>query len=50
MTKYYEILNAAFSPNYAEAFDGSIMLAEFVGVPTEKILKNKQEIDQYFLE
>lgn len=49
MTKYYLILDSSFSPNYSEAFNGSIELAKFVGVPSEKILKSKKEIDEYFL-
>ena len=32
------------------AFDGSIDLAEQLGVPTEELLTSKKEIDSYFLD
>ncbi len=49
LSRYYRILAKAFSPNYEEALNGSIELATYVGVPTQEILKNKNEIDHYFL-
>lgn len=50
MKKYYGLLQRAFSPDYEEAFDGSVALAKYVGVPSREILKNKNEIDHYFLD
>lgn len=50
MNQYYFILEKAFSPNYLEAFDGSVALAQYYGIPTEDILKNMNDIDRYFLE
>ena len=50
LEKYYELLQRAFSPNYKEAFDGSITLAQYAGVPYGEILKNKKEVDHYFLD
>jgi hypothetical protein len=44
------LLQRAFSPNYKEAFDGSITLAQYAGVPYGEILKNKKEVDHYFLD
>lgn len=50
MSEYYGLLQRAFSPNYEEAFNGSIALAQYIGVPSEEILKNRGEVDQYFLD
>lgn len=49
LRKYYSALDKAFSPDYAEAVDGSIELAMAVGVPSEKILKTKQEAYDYYM-
>lgn len=49
LRKYYNALNKAFSPDCAEAVDGSIELAMVVGVPSEKILKTKQEAYNYYM-
>ncbi len=38
-----------FSPDYRVAFDSSIALAKSIGISDDQILKNKQEIDDYFL-
>ena len=49
LTIYYEMLEKAFSPNYAEALDGSVVLAMSFGVPSEELLKSISEVDDYFL-
>lgn len=46
---YYSILERAFSPNYEEAFQGSIALAVYCGVPSSEILMTMSEVDAYFL-
>ena len=46
---YYGMLERAFSPNYAEALDGSVALAMSFGVPSEELLKSISEIDDYFI-
>ena len=46
---YMKILDRAFVPDYEEAFTGSIILAEYVGVDPEKILRNKEDGYNYFL-
>ncbi len=46
---FCSILNEAFSPDYEEAFNGSIHLCKHVGVKWEYILKTKSDIDNYFL-
>ena len=49
VTIYYEMLEKAFSPNYAEALEGSVALAMSFGVPSEELLKSISEVDDYFL-
>ena len=49
LTIYYEMLEKAFSPNYAEALGGSVELAKSFGVPSEELVKSISEIDDYFL-
>lgn len=49
LTIYYEMLEKAFSPNYAEALEGSVALAMSFGVPSEELLKSIFEVDDYFL-
>lgn len=46
---YYGILERAFSPNYAEALDGSVALAMSLGVSSGELLKSISEIDDYFI-
>lgn len=46
---YYGMLERAFSPNYDEALQGSVALAVSLGVPSEELLKNISEVDDYFL-
>lgn len=49
LAKYASVLELAFDKDVNIAFDGSIALADYVGVTPEKVLRNKQDIDQYFL-
>ena len=49
LTIYYEMLEKAFSPNYAKALEGSVALAMSFGVPSEELLKTISETDDYFL-
>lgn len=48
--RYYTLLDRAFSPDCSAALESSIALASLVGVPSEKVLKSKEEVDRYFLE
>lgn len=47
--KYKSVLELAFDPQANIAFANSIVLADFVGIPEEKILREKADIDTYFL-
>lgn len=47
--KYSSILALAFDRDVNIAFDGSVALADYVGVSPEKVLHNKQDIDNYFM-
>ena len=47
--KYRNLEELAFDKNVNIAFTGSINLAEEIGVSAEKILKTKNDIDDYFL-
>lgn len=49
LAKYASVLELAFDKDVNIAFDGSIALADYVGVATEQVLRNKHDIDQYFL-
>ena len=49
LAKYASVLELAFDKDVNIAFDGSVALANYVGVKPEQILKNKHDIDQYFL-
>lgn len=49
LVMYYGILERAFSPNYAEALDGSVALAMSFGVPSGELLKSISEVDDYFM-
>lgn len=49
MNQYYALLESAFAMDCREALEGSIKLALYVGVPADQVLKNRQEIDAYFL-
>lgn len=47
--KYTSMLELAFDRDVNIAFDGSVALADYVGVAQEKILRSKNDIDHYFL-
>lgn len=49
LAKYASVLELAFDVNVNIAFDGSIALADYVGVSQENVLRNKSDIDNYFL-
>lgn len=49
LKKYKSLIEMAFSKDVNEAFQGSIELARHVGVPENKILKNRKEINTFFL-
>lgn len=49
MESFEEIMKQAFSEDPKEAFEGSIKLARYSGVPEDDILKSKEEIDRFFL-
>lgn len=49
LAKYTSVLELAFDKDVNIAFAGSIAFADYVGVPTEQVLRTKQDIDQYFL-
>lgn len=44
-----ELIKKAFSDDPNEAFEGSVELARQSGVPEDKILKSKEEVDKFFL-
>ena len=48
ISEYEKILKKAFSEDPKEAFEGSVELARYSGVPEDQILKSKEEIDQFF--
>ena len=47
--RFSSLLDFAFDPDINRAFEGSIALARFNGVPEEKLLKTVDEIDEFFL-
>lgn len=47
--KFGSLVDWAFSEETNVAFEGSVKLAEHCGVRQNKILKNKSDIDGYFL-
>ena len=49
MARYIDVLGRAFSPDIDVSFMGSVELATFVGVPGREILKNKNDVDDFFL-
>ena len=49
LKKFKSMLELAFSPDVNTAFDSSIKFARFNGVAEDKILKNKSDIDAFFL-
>lgn len=46
--KYASVLELAFDVDVNIAFDGSIALADYVGVSEEKVLRSKTDINNYF--
>lgn len=49
LAKFTSVLELAFDVDVNIAFDGSIALADYVGVAQDKVLRNKSDIDNYFL-
>ena len=49
LAKYTSMLELAFDVNVNIAFDGSIALADYVGVAQNRVLRSKADIDNYFL-
>lgn len=49
LAKFTSILELAFSRDVNIAFDGSIALADYVGVAEDQILRSKSDIDNYFM-
>ena len=49
LKRFSSVLELAFDLDINIAFDGSIPLADYAGVTPEKVLRNKRDIDQYFL-
>lgn len=47
--KYTSMLELAFDRDVNIAFDGSIALADYVGVAQDRVLRSKADIDNYFL-
>ena len=47
--RFSSLVDWAFSEDANVAFEGSVKLAEHCGVCQNKILKNKSDIDGYFL-
>ncbi len=49
-TEYLELLTAAFNPGITEALEGSVVLAEYMGVASEEILDSYDKIVSYFMD
>ena len=49
LARYASMLELAFDPDVNIAFGGSIALADYVGVSQEKVLRDKHDIDKYFM-
>lgn len=49
MAEYISLLEAAFHPDPVMAFEGSIVLAEALGVPQSEILDTPEKIESYFV-
>ena len=49
LARYSSMLELAFDRDVNIAFDGSIALADYIGVAHDRILHNKSDIDNYFL-
>lgn len=48
--KFASMVELAFDPDINIAFGGSIALAGYVGVPQERVLRTKKDIDNFFLD
>jgi hypothetical protein len=49
MERFNSLREMAFDEDFNKAFEGSILLAREIGVEENKILKNKTQIDAFFL-
>ena len=49
LKEYFSILDIAFAVDCRQALQGSIQLAEFVGVKNDEILRTESDIDDFFL-
>ena len=49
LAKYTSMLELAFDRDVNIAFNGSIALADYVGVIQDRVLHSKSDIDNYFL-
>lgn len=47
--EFSNLIDNAFAENYRDAFLKSVMLAQMVGVKDSQILKNSEDIDEFFL-
>ena len=47
--KFVSITELAFDEDVNLAFDGSVALADYIGVQSGKVLRNKADIDSFFL-
>lgn len=50
MIAYFALLDRAFDPNPALAFEGSIALAQQLGVPSEQILDTREKVRAFFVD
>lgn len=48
LNNFYGLLELAFAVDCKSAFESSIQLALYLGVPAEELLKNRKETDFYF--
>ncbi|MCM1263559.1 MAG: hypothetical protein NC313_12670 [Butyrivibrio sp.] len=48
LAKYASLLELAFDVDVNKAFEGSIALADYVGVPPGKVLRTQEDIDDFF--
>lgn len=48
--EFTELVSAAFDPDFEKAFEGSILLARYMRVTDDEILKDYDEVASYFLD
>lgn len=48
--QFSTLIDNAFAPSYRDAFLKSILLAQMTGVEENQILKNREDIDKFFLD